>query len=48
VGVPVSDVLLFLTAHLFGAGTALWRHLLSSLLEVVDPSARPPDEAARG
>ena len=28
VGVPVSDVLPFLPAHLLGASTALWRHLL--------------------
>src|SRR5690606_10216222 len=31
VGVPVSDVLLLLAAHLLGADTALRRHLLSLL-----------------
>src|SRR5262249_35691361 len=36
VSVPVGDVLAFLAAHLLGAGTALWRHLLP-VREVVGP-----------
>src|SRR5712691_6131757 len=36
-GVPVSDVLSFLPAHLLGAGTALGRHPAPLLPEVVGP-----------